>query len=390
MRTVPAGLVAAAVLVSACTEATSPPDPGTDVAVDVSRCSATVKPPWFAFQDGPDGMWAGVAAAGDRFEFAVHGEKFGYAWVAPTAPYGPFVRYTTLGELTANPIMLCNGVGSTTAAVANIAGGRAYVSFGGALGNTTVEGGLASLTSIRDGVHDALASLQGGTTSGRLILRRDVTPAAGTLGAFDFGSAEAFAPDTATLTVAGDFGDNVTYSMSYRTGAACLLGRLPAGSTGAMQLLGVPAGRQVATDYHVVDAVARGLAGGSNFRWVTLYHHALADRFIAFGPYLSGATVTVLPGPYLRLEFAGDLPPELDTYVVASYGGASVRATIAYLTDVAETLAMPDLSGVAGWQNAWGPLAGSGVMWVVQAAHVSGAVCSEGAITIGASLEGNS
>lgn len=390
MRPIRAALIALAI-VGACKESNAPPEtPGTAVAVDVSRCSAALLPPWFAFQDGPDAAWERVLVTGSRFEFEVHGQKFGYAWVGPNAPNGPFVRYTTLAELSSNPIMLCNGPGTATATVAGLAGGRGYVSFGGVQANSNVEAAMVTLAGVRDGVHDVLASLQGGTNSGRMILRRDVTPSGGSLGAFDFGGAEVFVPDTAALTVVNDLGDNVSYTVSYRTGPGCLYGRLPQGSILALEMLGVPAARQLPSDYHVIDAFAFAPSGGSNFRWVMLTHHALSDRTVVFGPDLGSVTVATLPGPYLRLQFGGTLPLAYDSYVSASYGGANMRATIAYLTDVAEVLAMPDLSGVAGWQNSWAPATGSTGTWIAQAWH-NGATtpCTEGDITTGASAQGN-
>jgi hypothetical protein len=361
----------------------------TAVAVDVSRCASTLVPPWFAFQDGPDGAWTRVVLDGGRFAFEVSGEKFGYAWVAPSAPFGPFVRYTTLGELTSNPIMFCNGTTTLTATVSGLAGGRAYVAFGGSQGNNNIEGGTVSLANARDGTFDVLAALQGGTNHGRMILRRDVTPSGGTVGAFDFSASEAFTPVTGTLSVNDDFGDNVSHSVSYRMGAACLFGRLPQGSVVAGEMLGVPPANQRATDFHIINAFAFSPLGGSNYRWVTVAQRALTDRTVTFGPYLFGVTVTTLPGPYLRLQFEGVLPFEYDSYVVASYGGASVRATVAYLTDVADVLAMPDLSGAAGWQNSWAPATGTTGTWIAQAAHLGAAsVCTEGAVDIGASAQG--
>lgn len=383
-------IIAWAAALGACKSGDGAGPEGTAIAVDVSRCSAALLPPWFAFQDGPAAEWVRVVLNGSRFEFEVHGEKFGYAYVSPGAPFGPFVRFTTVGELTSNPIMFCNGTATATATVSDLAGGRAYVSFGGSPANSNVEDATVTMTNVRDGAHDVLASLQGGASHGRMILRRNVTPSGGSVGAFDFAAAEAFTPVTATLTVFGDFGDNVSHSVSYRTGAACLFGRLPLGSIAAGEMLGVPPARQQATDFHVISAFATAPSGGSNFRWVTLAHNALADRSVTFGPYLFGVNVTTLPGPYLRLQFEGDPPLEYDSYVVASYGGASVRATIAYLTDVADVLAMPDLSGAEGWQNSWAPATGSTGTWVAQAVHLGApSLCTEGATDIGASIQGS-
>lgn len=377
-----------ALVLAACKSGDGTGPTGTLIAVDVSRCSAALLPPWFAFQDGPDAEWTRVLINGSRFEFEVQGEKFGYAWVAPSAPFGPIVRYTTIGELTSNPIMFCNGTAGATATVSNLDGGRAYVSFGGSQGNSNVEGATVTLTNVREGVHDVLASLQGGSSHGQMILRRDVTLSGGALGAFDFSAAEAFAPETATLTVVNDFGDNISHSVSYRTGAACLSLRLPQGSILLGEMLGVPPARQRATDFHVITTFATAPSGGANYRWVSLAHHLLADRTAVFGPYLN-ASVTTLPGPYLRLQFEGGLPFEYDSYVLATYGGASLRATIAYLTDVADVLAMPDLSGVAGWQNTWAPATGSSGTWTAQAAHLGGtSFCTEGGMDVGASTQG--
>ena len=98
-------------------------------------------------------------------------------------------------------------------------------------------------------------------------------------------------------------------------------------------------------------------------------------------------TVTTLTGPYERLQAAVTIPAEYNGAALLSYADqtnqrtANITASRAWIGGAAATVAMPDLSAAAGWNDAWVPASGSTGMWLVQligSTLTSGSLCEEG------------
>jgi hypothetical protein len=96
-------------------------------------------------------------------------------------------------------------------------------------------------------------------------------------------------------------------------------------------------------------------------RFAGVYFHTPSDKTIAMGPALSTPTVTrFATAPYAqpRVQLPGQT--EYNKLLIASYEqtnrSASVAATAAYYGAAPTTwdVTLPNLSGAAGWNNAWG------------------------------------
>ena len=75
--------------------------------------------------------------------------------------------------------------------------------------------------------------------------------------------------------------------------------------------------------------------------------------------------------------------------IVGSYKAISIDATFGYLGGAATTLALPDYSALAGWDNNWAPAASSTGDWTVSGtSSFPGSACTENASFKTAALSG--
>jgi hypothetical protein len=266
-----------------------------------------------------------------------------------------------------------------------------------------------SLKNVPDGNLDLIAGRTTTTISGtdfsfaldKLIIRRGVNAAANsTLPVLDFGSAEAFDPVQANLTIA-NLGTDIAASLTYyvtgggtgTTGAA--LFTLPFPSAGPFKYLGVPAAKQAAGDLHVVTALAfPSLTATDQIRAAALYFKDPTDRTITLGPALTAPTVTATPTtPYVRFRATGPIQTQYNQSISVSFSQSnttiartvSISASAAYLAGLTTyDFQVPDFTGVAGWDNNWGPKAGIQTTW-----SVSGFAFTGGFSPIGTPVEGS-
>jgi hypothetical protein len=368
------------------------PGPGGsgNVVADFSACPATIKPIWFAFQDG-NGAWTRVAGSGDVYTFNIAGARGGMVWVAQASGANTLVigMFSSRPEITGTP-PFCAAVPTKT--VAGImtglsAGDQGNISFGGRTATGFLPSTAFTLTGVLEGAQDIVGYRQNGGTpivNDRVLLRRSVSVAnGGTLGSIDFNGVDSFAPATATFTIPNAGSDQIARGMSYLTGSACTtaaLYQVGAGTGTSFGLAGVPAARQLATDYHQAffTAIGTGVT-----RSVVETFRTLAPRTIMLPAALSNVQVTSLPGPYKRLQTAFSLPGEYGAMGLAysdagSQRSVSLVSTLGYLGSTAGVVGMPDLSVVNGWNNAWAPASGStGTTASFASGSTQGALCGE-------------
>ncbi len=361
-------------------------NPSTGSIVFSFSCSAAnTIPVWFAKQDG-GGAWSQVAVgANNTWSFDLSSGKGGVAWVSPNGAggYQLTVYFATQSEMTSIGTTQCgsfgtksvNGsiIGLTTSQIAQISLGRAP---------TTVLGGGAGtfqLTGILDGSRDLIAArstiISATLVFDKLILRRGLNIANnGTLAPIDFNALEAFDPDTKNLTVTGAGTDLVSAISSYTTanGALTVLSTSLPSTTLPTTYSGVPSSQGATGDLHSLSAVATD-AGATAIRTSTLYFRDAVDQILALGP-APAATVTVAAStPYARIQAAWSIQSQYNKFFALSGTQASggphaftVAATPAYFGPTTHiTIGVPNFSAVSGWQDIYGPVAGSPVIWGV-------------------------
>lgn len=364
-----------------------------NVTVDFSKCGTLLGfPVWVAYQDG-NGAWSRVTGTNNVYRFTINQSKGAVAW---TTGSGVYIWLMTRAELT-NGIQACETAGTkrVTGTVAGVtANDYPYVSLGNSQ-SPTILGGAWTIDRVLSGPQDLIAYRQSQTTprvGERAVIRRDLDiPNNGSAGVVDFNGAESFAPVAATVTVNGLVADDQLNSqMNYWSTAACswAILHVKQGLTSPFTTTGIPAAQQRPTDFH--NLMVTGNSPTQGTRAVQHSFNVLGDRTVTLPTPVPLPTVTVLAGSYRRLQAAISVPAEYDSHTMFSYwqgvaGSAmTMLATAAWVGGTSTTLAFPDLSGVAGWNNAWAAAAGAGGNWALLEAGKSmgfaGNLCVEGGI----------
>jgi hypothetical protein len=350
--------------------------------VTYSFCEADGLPIWVAAQNGT-GPWQRVTGnAQNQYSFQV-GDRGGVAYVMQEGNgFQLVVHYYNTAELQAHGSTVCTSnpgpTRSLNVTVANVGPmEQALIGAGGATGVALGLQPTTQLTGVAPGVIDLLASrwTLGGSTANRIVLQRGINPANNATVNVDFAGANSFDPVTRNLTVSNTNGAQVTMSVSYLTSRmqfGVLDSRSAAGS--GSQFMAVPAGQQVAGDFHLLSASAvNNVMNPTEYRTAQKAFVTAADQTLALGPALVGPTVSVLATQsYARLRASYNVQPEYNTSFLANFSqttrDAQVVMSAAYSQNAATVnLDVPDLSGVAGWQNSWGLQAGAQVSWYFMA-----------------------
>ena len=362
-----------------------------NVTVDFSSCPVANRAVWVAAQNGT-GPWNRITGTGDVYTFTIGSGGGGLAFVVLSAgdAASVTVQYMTQAEFTAGGTRVVCPPGKTingTVAGVDVTE-SAQISLGGRSATVFPFGSFDfQLTDVPSGPLDLVASRQ--TSSGVLesaIIRRDQDIADnGSVGTLDFGGSEAFAPATATITVAGLVGgETVSQGMLYQVGATCATATLYFRTMGGATFTasGIPTAQQRASDYH---GLGLSLSTGSTAsRSIFQYFHTLADRTVTLGAAMPTPTITSLSGPYKRLQAVYTLPGDYQGATGFQYAAVnkavSIDATFGYLGGAATTLALPDYSALAGWDNNWAPAASSTADWTVSGtSSFPGSACTENA-----------
>ncbi|NNF13918.1 MAG: hypothetical protein HKN72_11875 [Gemmatimonadetes bacterium] len=366
---------------------------GTQITVDYSVCSVDDRPVWVAIQDGMAGNWTPITGVNDVYTFTVTQNVLGFAgaYVSGSESDVSVDYFTTSEAVLAAAGDVCDDSGPTGKTVNGMAAnvvGLTNLSLGGGFGVVVFDGAF-TIAGVVDGSVDLVGySMNSGVGSDRMLIRRDQDIADnGSLGTVDF-TAEGFDPQSATITVGGLVGGEAgTFGASYATvssglscGIAPLSQDLLSGST--FTLSSAPASEQASDEYHVA-AVTTGL--GDATRQVQESFSTLADRTVDLPPEIPVPTLTDITGgaSYLRLQAAFTLPADFNSLVFFDYYGATTSMTVFATAGVmsgAVTLAMPDFTGLTGWDAAWAtPANETGVEYVLAGSGNSGSgLCSDG------------
>ena len=348
-----------------------------------------LSPVWAAYQDG-DGAWTQVTGTlQGAYNFNISGARgsFAFATASGTQAAVTVIRMTR-AEITAAPQDYCSQLPGATkfinGSVAGLAAGdNAQIWLGGA-GVSRSNNQVFSIVGIANGAQDLVAfrrsNLAVSPNPSRGIIRRDLDAAnASTLPVVDFGAAESFAPGTASFSVPNfAAGESMALTMAYRTGAACTFAQLyqvamtgQAASPVAVE--GIPASARRASDTHVATITAvTGSPLPTAARLVQENFGALANRTMTLPPPLGVPAITTPAGPYKRLQGVYQLPDVFTGGTSFQYFSLSpirtvvISATAAWVGGTTATMAMPDFSGVAGWNNDWAPASASTGSWAAQ------------------------
>jgi hypothetical protein len=387
---------------------TAAPQSG-NVILDFSMCTADQLPIWLAAQDG-GGAWTRVTNVSNTFQFNVAQSTAGVAWATQNgAATRVQVMYLTQAEVLGNGY-IDNCAAAPTGTTASFTLSNLYTTQGSEQFRISVGGGSASFASngsgktvpnVRLGTYDVvgLVSKPLVPDSQRVYIRRGQAIAASqNLGTIDVALANATnvaLVDTATITI-GNLGDDDPPfgSMEFLTGTAsnmCLANTWQPSPTvvgNTFKAYGVPASKRVSTDFHQVGITSfdRG-----HQRTVSERFAALAARTVNLGAELPAPTITANAGPFKRLQAALTMPSEYNMLSSFWYVGgtktAMVMATYGFFASTSQTLAMPDLSGVSGWDNNWVPAPSDVVSWFLVGQGSTGQ-CAEGARTVTSQVNG--
>ncbi|MES2303961.1 MAG: hypothetical protein V4558_00540 [Gemmatimonadota bacterium] len=384
-------------------------------------CPTFGVPLWVAVQDGA-GAWTRVTGAGNAYSFDINAAKGGIAYLLTEAPgTGLYLFYGTKAELQARGGQLCPaGTGATRTVNATLAGmptlSQALLGLGNAVATVTAPTTAAQWLKVQPGNVDLIAGLStltiGGAgatfTPSRMLTRRGINPADNaSLGTLDFNGAESFVPTTATVTLNNSGGEFTAIVESYATANNSFATYfIDAGAVGTVRTIsGVPGAKQIAGDLHFINVSAVPSLDPNNTatRNVGLLFNTMANKTMTFGPALTIPTVTVLAAaPTARLQASYPVQAEYNRYFTADFQQttnnrrAQVQMTSGWLAGAGTAiLGAPDLSAVAGWNNAWGLVAGNAVHWTVaatgwvQAGGIISTPFVEGAVYTSATKQGD-
>jgi len=313
-----------------------------------------------------------------------------YAARSLATGYDLTILYGTQPELNGRGTQFClPGAGKTvngTVAGVNAAQGQAASI---SLGSSTADAspaGTFQLTDVPDGALDLIAARSTTNAStfssvvDKMIIRRGVNAGNNsTLPVLDFGSSEAFDPVQGNLTIGNIGSDLAIVLTTYFTAAGSGVAGATVGgsflpSGGPFKYFGVPTSKQVAGDLHLALAIAfPSLTNTDQERVSALFFKDPTDRTVTLGAALPAQTVSVAATtPYVRFRATGPIPAEYGKLLELDFNqgnigrSVSITASEGYLAGATTyDITVPDFSGVAGWDNNWGPKAGAQTQWEV-------------------------
>ena len=307
--------------------------------------------------------------------------------------YQTTIMYATAGELFGlgqATIIECLSAESPRQLSGTIAGmtnaHTALIQMGA--GEATIHGTSTSSFTVNGALSsDLIAARQTtgltGIATDRLIFRRQVNlPDGGTIPLLDFGSAEAVAPATASVTLVGIGGDIPGLQSTFFSGALTTIDLGTTVGTSPLTAYGIPASKTNDEDMHQLVAIALTSDGAAS-RGAVSFSRNLSDRSLTLGTALANPTITAITtfgveAPQrLRAQLA--VQSEYSRAFSAGFSDASdsrevtVLATAGYREASSATawdVIIPDLSA-AGYDANWGLGSSAQVNWTVLADNSS-------------------
>lgn len=386
---------------AAATLAVTVVQPAATASITIPFCSSGV-PVWFAYQN--DGfLWERVTASGAGFTFDAT-ERLGIAFAFQSSGASDVRFYfATRGELSGITDRDCAGPKNHSGTTANVGAGQtALVALGPAL--ELVSASAFLLEGVPDRALD-LVSTRGTVASGiltpdRVVVRRGVNLANNaSIPLIDYAAAEAFAPASNTLSIAGVEAGESVYSenLFHATTTTSGLIYTAEGTSNIQTMYAVPAASQVTGDMHELYIDAFNASGTVAHTLVT-YFSTPGDRTESLGPQLTNPSISFAStAPYARERGQLSSQNEYDTAVRFVYlQGQSpstkfvvVAVTAGHLGGSAPATwdaVVPDMSGVAGFNGSWMHSAGETTAYSTEAFAAPGSTLFGGAPSIGQTI----
>ena len=364
-----AGALDAGCVGAACTDAGLP----TTVTVSVTARRAghlmAVVPSWVVWRDGA-GDWTALAGTDGGYALPVTAQdgRYSLAVVCPEGKSGNhhvMVYEATLAELPRITADFCEEppgapvpLWAQTLTTSGWPGASTFatVSYGNAHAVFT-ESPSSQVLEVPAGMHDVLALVGHSDTAlvrdGFLLLHDIGVDAAGAR-AFDFGAGAAL--QTFQLSLGGATADDTAPSIDVGlyTGdgsAHSLVGQ----SANGQSAYRIPSAALGPKDLHKLQVATGGPDGKRRSAFKVL--HAPVDVMLVPPLFLTSASAkSTATSPYARAEFAWSGAPKNSAMFFAAQQG--LKAAYMLVTPGAlagrVSFAHPDLSGVSGWNNAWG------------------------------------
>ncbi len=370
---------------------------GNLVTADFSACDPDQQPIWLAAQDG-NGAWTMLTGTNHVYQYTLNSATGAYAYVTGSA--GSFqisVQYGSKADLTNNTIVFCASVTTGSNTVTGTVAGLGLTDFasfgyGGVPATAFSFAPNVTFNHVPDGTWDLVGyrqSIGALSATDRAYAQRGIMASNGlSLGTLDFNGANSFAPMPATMTITNPGGgETLSAGLLYLTDAACHLATLWSATSlpATFTAYGFPAARQTATDYHGLFVQA---STNTSYRADAESFHTFGDRSITLPALLSGVSVTTSGAAYTMAQVMFNAPTDLVApFASLTYNDigdahqVTVGASGSVLSGATNTLATPDFSGVAGWNNSWAPPTGQTIEWsldATSAAAIAGNQCTEG------------
>ncbi len=374
----PSGATAIAVICAALVAGCSgdrATGPSSAPQTELSFCPGNV-PIWFAYQDA-GGRWTQATPDASGVISAALPQRAAIAFVdTDSAGFGHLlqVEYASPSELAVQ--FQCKAAPTSNKALVGSVVGldsseAALVSLGSAAVWLRPTDSVYTLDGVQDGALDlvALGTSDSYSAPAQIAIRRSVNLGDGARSPLlDFGSSEAAAAATATLTIGGVNGDLVTGRVDFTTAAGTsspVMGIATFEPT--LTYGGVPNALLAPGDLH-------SIALQTPDRSLVSWFHAIANRTMTLGPNLeSPVTSVAAAAPYVRPRLQLRVQPEYSSVLAADWfeqydGGAAgpvevfavVTSSYVHAGSGTWDFTVPDLTS-AGFDTSWGLRAGAPV-----------------------------
>lgn len=340
--------------------------------VTLKSCGGAL--PWVGYQDG-NGAWIqvqGVPSGADySYTFTLNQRLGGVAYVVTTTcGRYTWVNYGTADELATSYLSDCGSTAANTKTihgtlVGGVDGHYSTVSLGGRFASVVGESGDFTVEGVADGPQD-LVAFRGNIGGSDKIIRRlglDL-PNGSKIPLLDFNSPEAFAWDSARVSIQQLPGSGIVSSTVYMANGSAFLAPSRAASA-TTWYRGLPASATIAGDLH-------GIGVSSDGRSVGTIIGSLANHTVSLGPAAAAPTVTTLStGAPMRRRLTIPVQSQYSKTAHARFESGTrpyfivnVMMTGAYRGSAASwRLEVPDFGASSGYNAAWGLQPSSREIW---------------------------
>jgi hypothetical protein len=364
-----------ATMLLGCTIDNGSTEPGTPVTITWAPCINDIGAPgWMAVKDG-DGAWTRIVQTNGVYTFTVRSGRVGMATYNGSSSTLT-INYTTTAEADSSKPNCAGALRNVTGTITgfstlddiNIQPGQAFVP------GTSAQPASFTLTDVTPSAFDVLTVRSRDNVSGSVLIRAPSAvfirraQTSSSLAAIDLNGSESGAPQSKTLTVQNTAaGEDMSINTSLNTMNGAIDMSQYSTTVGAgggavtATFYGLPATRLTTGEVQTID-VANSISVNStttNFRFATLTFTDIADKTVTLGPILGAVSVGTSARPSLTYSIQAGYDQTFDVLYQQGSGVATrnidMAATRGYIgaSATSVTLAIPDLSGLSGFQTSW-------------------------------------